>query len=322
VSFEIDARIAVLAARQQGNVTREQLLRSGLSPKAIRYRIRAARLFPVFAGVLAVGRPATTALEFISAAVLSCGPAAVASHASAAFVLGWRKACRRPYDVTAPVRRQRANLVVHRSDRLLPRDRRRLLSVLITSPARTLLDLAPTLDDRALRRALDDARLSGQLRLPALGDVLERFPRHPGARRLRELLAEDPGPTRSEFEEAFLVFTQQHGLPRPQMNVRVAGYEVDALFVEEGVVVELDGFAYHRSRASFERDRDKDADLAAHDLVAVRVTWQRMRRRAGREAQRLHRILERRRGYWLPHGTRVTRPETRVATSYGLPKRL
>ena len=106
-------------------------------------------------------------------------------------------------------------------------------------------------------------------------------------------MVRDDGPTRSAFEDAFLAFAKRHGLPRPEVNRRVAGYEVDMLWQAQRLIVELDGYAFHHHRRPFERDRDKDADLVAAGYSVVRITWQRLTRQPEREARRLHGLLER-----------------------------
>ena len=79
------------------------------------------------------------------------------------------------------------------------------------------------------------------------------------------------------------------------MAATVAGWEVDALFPREKVIVELDGWEFHSSRQSFEDDRERDACTLAAGFVTLRVTWTRIHARARREAVRLHQILRQRR---------------------------
>jgi very-short-patch-repair endonuclease len=159
-----------------------------------------------------------------------------------------------------------------------------------------VLDLTPRLSDRALPRVVSDFRLAGYLHLDDLGELLARCRNHPGALRLRPFVEVGGAPTRSEFEDAFLAFARRFGFPRPEINVRVAGHEVDALFRDERLIVELDGFEYHRDRRSFERDRERDAATLAARFETVRVTWARLTLKAEREAARLHAILHDRRG--------------------------
>lgn len=79
---------------------------------------------------------------------------------------------------------------------------------------------------------------------------LESAPHHPGAGRLRALLRGQRGPglSQSEAEERFLALIREAGLPEPETNVRIHGYEVDFLWRDQQVVVEIDGFRFHPSR--------------------------------------------------------------------------
>jgi Transcriptional regulator, AbiEi antitoxin len=291
----VDAAIAAIAGRQHGYIRREQLLRLGLTPSGIDHRIRSGRLVRVYAGVYAVGAVPTLPVARAAAAVLACGPGAALSHLSALCLWGWRKPWDVPFHVTAPSNHVRPGIRVHCSTALARRDIRTHLGIRVTSPARTLLDVAPRLSDPALRRVVREARLSPYMRESQLADVVARFPRHPGAARLKPLIEAPSGPTRSEFEDGFLAFCADHGLPRPRTNVRIAGHLVDAVFDVERLIVELDGFEFHGGRDSFESDRDRDADTLRVGHATVRITWQRMTKRPRREAKRLLAILENRR---------------------------
>ena len=108
------------------------------------------------------------------------------------------------------------------------------------------------------------------------------------------LLGYSPQRTRSEFERAFLRFCGRFGLPRPLTLPTVHGYEVDALFADHRLIVELDGWDYHADRVAFANDRERDAFMLDHGLVTVRITWERLHEAGEREASRLHRILARR----------------------------
>lgn len=287
----LDLAIAAIAVRQLGYITREQLFALGLNRSAIAYRLRVGRLHRVHAGVYAVGTVPVLPVPRASAAVLACGPKAVLSHFSALCLWGWHKPWGVPFDVIAPANHNRPGIRVHRSTALTRRDVRKHLGIWVTSPARTVLDVAPALNDKALRRTVREARLSSYLRVKDLEDVLARFPRHPGAGRLGTFVAAPDAPTRSEFEDAFTAFCERFGLPRPKVNVRIGRYVVDALFEAERLIVELDGYEYHRDRDSFEGDRDRDADNLVGGFGTVRITWQRMTRTPRSEADRLRAIL-------------------------------
>jgi hypothetical protein len=291
----IDKLIGALAARQRGYVTRPELLQRGLGADAIRYRVKIGRLMPVYAGVYAVGHLPTLPQDRAVGALMACGPDAVLSHGSAAVAWGIFKRWDLPFEVTVPTIRRRSGIRVHRAV-LARADIGRQLGIRVTSVARTVLDTAPRMSDKALRRAVNDLRRAGQLRLPDLVEVVDRCQRNPGSRRLAPLLAAPTRPTRSQLEDDFLAFCERWELPRPQINVLVAGREVDAWFPEERVIVELDGWAFHSDRDAFEGDRDKDATALALGIPTIRLTDQRMKSQPKAEAARLHRILAARRG--------------------------
>ncbi|MFZ0039859.1 MAG: type IV toxin-antitoxin system AbiEi family antitoxin domain-containing protein [Solirubrobacteraceae bacterium] len=288
--------ILALARRQQGNITRKQLLALGLGPAAIAHRVQTKRLHRVHRGVYAVGRPPSMPVERAAAAVLACGDEAALSHSSALTLWGFATRWPAPMHVSVSGDRRRPGIVVHQTRGLTRADIRTHLGIRVTSPARTVLDCAPTLTTKRLTRIVNDGRRSGRLRPDALDDVRRRFPNHPGTRPLAQILDGSPGaPTRSVFEDAFVAFCQRFDLPRPRVNASVAGYEVDALFAAERLIVELDGWRFHNDRAAFETDRLRDADALTLGLATVRVTWERMTKTPQREAARLKRILARRR---------------------------
>ncbi len=290
-----DAAMATIAVRQYGYVTRKQLLGLEMTRGEVEHRLRIGRLHRIYAGVYAVGVKPTLPVPRAAAAVLACGAGAALSHSSALCLWGWHTPWDVPFEVTAPAQHRRPGIVLHRSKVLTHRDVRRHMGIRVTSPARTVLDVAPRLSALALRKVVREARLSRYMRDAELADVLARFPRHPGAARLAPFVTVATEPTRSEFEDAFIALCERFGLPRPRTNVRIAGHLVDAVFDAERVIVELDGYKFHGDRESFESDRDRDADTLLAGHVTVRITWKRMQDRPRREADRLIRILENRR---------------------------
>ncbi len=169
---------------------------------------------------------------------------------------------------------------VHRTRLLLPREVRVHERLPLTSPARTLLDIADLLSGRELERAYAEAQVSRIVRAAELSDVLSRAAGRRGAPLIAALLDRRAGPaiTRSEAEERFLGLVRSAQLPDPIANVRLHGYEVDFLWRQQQLVVEIDGYKYHRSRSAFERDRAKGAKLTAAGFHVMRVTWLRWRR--------------------------------------------
>ncbi|MGH2915773.1 MAG: type IV toxin-antitoxin system AbiEi family antitoxin domain-containing protein [Solirubrobacteraceae bacterium] len=284
--------ISRLAARQHGNVTRRQLLALSFSDQAIRLRVAGGRLHRVHAGVYAVGRPPVTALERAGAAVLACGDGAALSHFGALALWELRGRWPLAFDVTVVGGHPRPpGIRVHRCPSLTTRDLRTHRGIRATSLARAILDCAPVLADRQLTRLVNEGLLTAHLSRSKLADVRSRFHTHAGARLLARFVEHDDGPTRSQMEDRFLALCAQHGLPRPRINVVVAGHEVDALFEAQKLIVELDGWRFHRERSSFESDRSRDADTLLAGFRTLRLTWQRMTGRPAQVAAQLRVLL-------------------------------
>ena len=290
----IDAAIAAIAATQNGNVSRQQLLELGLSRRQIAHRLKAGRVHRLFRGVYAVGHPPTDSLQWAAAAVMACGERAMLSHGSAMTLWGLWERWDRPFSITVAGDRRLKNVKLHRATNLLKRDVRIHKGIRVTSPARTLLDQAPGMALKSLTRAVVNARRKRLLTEKDLSDVVNRFPLHSGAPHVAAVY--NAPLARSGWEDGFPAFCERNDLPQPVMNAVVAGHEVDALFPDEKVIVELDSWEFHSSRQAFEDDRDKDADTAAAGHLTVRATWERMQKREEREARRLRETLGSRRG--------------------------
>jgi hypothetical protein len=267
-----DAALALFAERQQGHVTRAQALAGGMGPGAFQGRVDRGYLHRVHRGVYRVGHTAPLEFDREMAAVLACGTRTVASHASAAYL--WALAPRPEGDVhvTGPHRRHRRGIRLHRSP-VDPAEVVRRHGVPVTRPSRTLLDYAADAAALLLERAVEDALRRRLVTRRELGAELTRG--RPGSGALRRLLMREDGPalTRSEAERRVVALVRAAGLPPPDHNVLVEGIEVDLLWREERLVVEVDGFAYHSGRVAFERDRLRDSRLVALGFRVIRVTW-------------------------------------------------
>ena len=272
--------MAALVAAQHGVVAREQLYALGYGPAAVRYRLRMGRLHRVHEGVFAVGHGRVTALGRYLAATLTCAPAALASHQAAGSLWELQSSARSLMDVTVPGRGPgpRPGIVVHRRQPLHADDRAQRSGIPVTSVARTLRDLAAVEPRRRLERAFEEAERLGLLDLRALESVGERRRDYPGSRVFAELLGgrHDPARTRSELEFRFVELCHEAGLPAPVVNGRVLGLEVDFHWPGRSLIVEVDGYAYHRTRASFERDRARDGRLHTAGYVVLRLTARRL----------------------------------------------
>jgi hypothetical protein len=285
--------IATVAGAQGGHITHEQLLAIGLTANQITYRIRVGRLIHVYGrGVYAVGHLPTSPIDRARGALLACGERAVLSHASAAFLWGITTAWPEPIELSSAIDVRPPGLIVHRA-KLARRDVRTIHRVRVTSPARTVLDMAPRLTPKRLTRVLNELRLNHGLKLETVAEILERFPRHPGARHLRPLVAAGQSePTRSAFEDEWPAFAADHDLPPYDMNVIVCGYRVDVRFRNPPLIVELDGWAFHRTKRAFSDDRERDATILAQTgMPTVRLTYDAFHAGPAAQAERLKRIL-------------------------------
>jgi very-short-patch-repair endonuclease len=273
-----EERLAALATRQHGVVSRAQLIALGVSSSAVARRVASGRLHTLHVGVYAVGHPILGLQGRLMAAVLACGRGAAVGYTSAAVLWDLQRTGSGPAHVLVPggAGRGRSGIRVHRHPGLAPSEVTARAAIPVTTPARTILDLAATVSDRRLKRALDQAELQELTDYPALDALARAHARHRGATRLRRLLdSYEAGTarTRSDLEDAFLELCARHGLPRPLVNVELAtGLIVDFVFAPERVAVEADSWQWHRGRAAFERDRERDAILATRGYRTLRFT--------------------------------------------------
>jgi very-short-patch-repair endonuclease len=257
-----DALIARLAARQHGVVSAGQLARAGIHRQSLTRRVKAGRLHRVHRGVYAVGHRGLSKAGRWMTAVLACGDGAVLSHTSAGELWGMLRS-RRPsfpagFDVDVHVtvpseagRQSRRGIKVHRSRTLLPGQTTRRLGIPVTTPSRTLADLRRVLPAKRFAAALREAEF---LRLPIDPDL-------------------GPDGTRSDMEALFLGLCRRHRLPMPEANVRIDRFDVDFLWRDNRLAVEVDGWDSHRTRSAFEGDRARDLKLKLLGYEVVRFTW-------------------------------------------------
>jgi very-short-patch-repair endonuclease len=255
------------------------------------------KLHRLHQGVYAVGHVALSWEGRLCAAVLANEPA-VASHLTAAWIWGLLRTRPGTFHLTAPSRRHRKDLAIVHFARLGSEDRMTVDGIPLTSPARTVLDLAPGESPRDLARLLqraDDNELLDRRRFEAL---LDRTVGHPGHGKLAAALRIFKPATvilRSDLERRFRRLVLDAGLPIPQANVAVEGYELDCYWEAEGFAVELDVYATHGSPRSFEADREREDDLLLAGIELIRVTDVRLDRDPRRTIARVAAHLERRR---------------------------
>ncbi|HEX7290113.1 MAG TPA: type IV toxin-antitoxin system AbiEi family antitoxin domain-containing protein [Conexibacter sp.] len=271
-----DGVAGAIAARQHGVVTRGQLLDAGLTSRMVQARVASGQLLPLHRGVYAVGHAQLRLEGRWLAAALAAGPGAVLSHRSAAALHGLRES--EAADVTTTRRVQVRGVVIHRTTALGTEDLTTRRGVRVTTVARTLVDLAAILPPAQTAKLLRETDRLGRLNAAALEAALERAKGRgeAGRRALRAALEQHQrhatSLTRSELEDRFLALLAAEDLPRPLTNHLVLGMKVDAVWPEHRLAVELDGWAFHHDRASFEEDRARSARLTIAGWTPLRFT--------------------------------------------------
>jgi predicted transcriptional regulator of viral defense system len=290
--------LAELAKEQYGVVSFRQLRGLAFSKGAIGRAREAGRLHQLHQGVYAVGHTALTDQGRCMAAVLACGPRAVLSHQSAAWLWGFLPACPIKPEVSVPNSgRPRAGIRAHRVAPFDLVEFGKSERIPVTSKARTLLDLAAARRGRRLQQSIEKAKRLNRLDLGEVDDLLRRKRGAAGTRRLREAVEiyRDPAFSRARSELLFLDLVKRAGLPRPALNTFVAGHEIDAYWEMERFAVEVDGWDTHRTREAFEADPLRQEDLMLAGIDSIRVTARRIEREPRVVGQRLRRLLARRR---------------------------
>lgn len=279
-----------VAEQQHGNITRAQLEASGLTRNEIDERRDQGWLIRRHTGVYAVGHVPRTRESRWLAAVLALGDGAVLGHVAAGAL--WRMLAGAAItEVIVPTTAghpRRDGIVVHRQR--LPASHVTVHhGIPVTTPTRTLLDLASVLSLGALAKAFEQAQVVLHLPpAPLAAEVIAR-PRQRGNAKLRRILigAVDPADVRSVLELRFLRMCASYGIPRPQVNLRIGAWTPDFLWPELGLVVETDGYDFHRTAAARRRDAMKDEFLRGIGLDVIRLTWAEVTERPAQTAARV-----------------------------------
>ncbi len=281
MSMHITALIERLAGRQYGVVTRAQLLAFGVSERTIDRWIRQRRLIPIHAGVYAVGHRILTPRGHLLAAVLACGPTAVLSHMSAGALWNLLATAQTRTDVTVPgtSRKSQSGIRVHRTRHLDPEDIAAIGGIPVTSLARTVVDLAGVLRPQQRLEVIEEADRLEILDFAAVQRAIDRRPMVKGVAHLRRIIDEytEAPNTRSRLERDFLALITEAGLPKAQLNTKIAGMTVDVYWPEWRLVVELDSRAYHLTPRQFETDRIRDARVQRLGIRILRITRRRLK---------------------------------------------
>jgi very-short-patch-repair endonuclease len=194
-------------------------------------------------------------------------------------VWGVRRGERSTIDVTAPRSRHgQRGIKLHRVRSFDPNERKVVDAIPVTSVARTILDQAESLQLHELANLVTEFEARRLFDLRELERTILRNPGRHGIKPLRELMASyvEPAITRSDAEKLLLRVCAGGGVPQPQTNVIVAGHRVDAVWLEQWLVVEVDSRTHHMTTAAFEEDRRRDADLMLAGYRVLRITWRRL----------------------------------------------
>lgn len=268
--------MARIAAKQFGVISIEQLLALGFSRAEVRGRVKRGLLHPLYPGVFAVGHVRLVPYAYLTAALLTCGPASFLSHRSAAAVWGLREVSTRRIEVSVPRAnlKPRRGLVIHRVRPPDPADLTVRNGLRVSSVARMLIELAPHESQAELDRLITQAVRKRILDFNEVEAALARHARRPGLTNLKRALRDyRPRPDRrSDLERAFDKLIAGTDIPPPQRNVIIDGWEIDCYWPQVGLAVELDGRAYHTAVRDMEKDKLKDARLLRKRIRTMRIT--------------------------------------------------
>jgi very-short-patch-repair endonuclease len=276
------ARIA-----RNGIVTRPELLSRGFSPETIKHAVLSGRLYRLRPGVYAVGTPDVTKVGIWTGAVLSCGAGAALSHADSTAVWGIGTAVPGCIEVSVPRNShpRGKGIKVHRRHEFEVTTRFRIP---VTTPACTIIDMAPRLSRDRIEAMIGEADVLGLVTPAALRAAARARPHRPGAARVIEILDRRTFRlTRSKLERLFIPIAVRVGYPMPLTRQWVNGYEVDFYWPELGLVVETDGLTYHRTAAQQAKDRVRDQTHTASGLTCLRFTHEQV----AYEREHVHGIL-------------------------------
>lgn len=274
-------QIVSIAARQQGLVTRRDLLAAGVPAATVSDWLGTGRLHQIHRGVYSVGQPVGGADARRMAAVLACGAGAYLSHRCCCE--HWElvpAAPGTPLEVTVLGRRPKGprGVRVHRAEEVAEDELTVLRGVPVTSAARAVIDLAATADRYTVAKAYEEGLIQGFYDRDEMARLVDRHAGRRGIKKVRFLVERDAPPswTIGEAHKRLLELVRSAGLPHPETEVQIGPYRVDMLWRRERVIVEVDGATYHSLPSRIEADKRRDAELAARGYIVIRVTWRQL----------------------------------------------
>lgn len=274
-----------LAVPQHGVVARRQLVSAGFSPGTIRHWANVGKLLGILTGVYSLGRPVTTDEAFWMAATLAGGPNAFLTGTAGAAAWGFGEA---PdlIEVIRPTGQSRmmASLSPHRPitvrvhrGSLRPGERRHLGPLPLAGPDRVLADLAGQASGHGLRRYFLEAGRTGHLTsqcLDAIRGSARRYRGRSELMRLVDLWVPGKGDLKSLLEAEFRMVCAECSVPVPEANRMIGRDEVDAVWWDAKLVVELDGRKFHADSFAHRDDAGKTRRLRALGFLVLRFTWE------------------------------------------------
>jgi len=297
------AAIAERARQQLGLITWEQLQELGLSHDQVRGLTTTGALLRMRRGVYALAAHPASARQRLLAVSLAA-PGAVASHLTAAWVLGFDGVWPSGMEIAVPDRRnpRLEGVTVHRPTDLLAVDTTVRGPQPVTTAARTLIDIAPRIPAAALEEAFDGVRRRNQLQLRFLEWRLAELRRQgrPGVAALEALLHIQHTPAQAEswLESAFLRLLRDAFLPPPRIQVVIEPGDgnrrrirLDGFYDDQHLVVEVSGHATHATRRQRQADAERRARLTALGLHIVEFTYEDVTERPVHVAETLTGLL-------------------------------
>jgi very-short-patch-repair endonuclease len=276
-----DAEILRLADLQHGHVLRSQLREAGIGRGALAHRLKTGWLAQAHPSVYRLGGSRQDRPGRMMAAALFGGGDALVSDLDAGSLWEMLDSTQQPSE-RAPIQvlfagrnsGPRPGLQIRRTNSLARQDVRWRHGIPLTSPARTILDLAGSLTELELEAVLSIALARNLVRRSQLDDVIARNPYAKGIARLRGLIErpESLQDTRSKYERRFRRLLKAAELPLPTGNIWIAGKFVDGVWPDLKLVLEIDGFKDHGERGMFESDRVRDQHLTIAQHRVMRVT--------------------------------------------------
>ncbi len=259
----------------------DQLAACGIDRAAVARRARKGWLHRVHYGVYAVGYAPQTLDAHFMAAVLAGGDDAFLAQWATCALAGLMRWNDRPIDVTVrgSAARRREGIRFHRARSLDPRDTTRIHGIPTTTPARAILEIAPQLSDRRLKRLVRQAQAERIASVGQFEAMLGRANGHAGTRRIAAIIATGAAPTYSGDEDTVLDLLLDEGFAHPEVNQRLivgaatrrTPYFPDLRWPARRLILEIDS-AWHDDPLSQQLDAERQAELEAAGERILRTT--------------------------------------------------